>query len=981
MNLFNRLILLVMFPVWLLQGCGNDDVADVDFSSWEKSYLVYSFPFSAQEDVSEKSNVVLSFTHDVEDPSLQDHVKVFLVNTDSDDVRIAGLTRQQDETLETVIFTPNVLFTAGQQYRVDYSGITTAFGDVEDVRNVQFTILSDRDPITAEGSSPIFNVVSEHPAAELPFMDFSSIRLTFSHQLDRDSIVVNESFSLKAEGSENSIAGDLFIKDRTLTFDPRDDLIPGTNYILNLTEGIQSASGLSLETTDYENKIYSPLSSLPRTTLVQKITDSNDGQILSPLSGEAINSIPLKSILIGAEDTIYIAGDLFAELGFIPNFPDASPLVLRKGAVMKGSAIEVKIGGHVPAGFNTGSINLTLVSDGHGYLMKNTSTDAKNAPLQVHLLLDVAMTAEGTPTDTRANGTMSQDILHLELFGWAKTVNDVMVIDAIGEVEPKILGLEDASATVSFHLEAYADQNNPPQIPVDNISPELQSWVPGDNVAYMNLSEPLILTFSEPLANSSLNNAISLTNNGSDQSISVYQDGSVLIIQPEDILDNNTQYQLMLSEVITDISGNAITPLNLTFTTPFINTTDTAAPLIESAYPGYNCLLTGEDIANGISGRCNNGKEDDDQFSLFQLPANRNIEVTFNQPMKIDSMILGTDCTSGTVRIEKVDTDGACVKTVPGLLTRRATGLSFTPNEMWKDGALYRYTLVSVESDTCGDNTELCSQANLPLNTDPLKITSVNRKEGGDTFSIVFSGVAMENNYVFNPLAQIPTTDSNKNFNFDGGETAISENVGKLEAIGRSGLVSEANMGCKPDNEPCEDEKNIFISGLLPTDIGVWDEENQRIEVKVYPQALMSTSALMYAKIIGIWAEEPTGPQIMRVRYDVDGQGNMIPAKGYITENDQGQATFTTSLEVYLDAPELKPLGFGSTNLHSLPLTMNLTGPVTFLADGRMEVQLTNIDPVDIDVEITIFGTGAAGVQLVIDTGALSLNLVSRLVK
>jgi hypothetical protein len=85
----------------------------------------------------------------------------------------------------------------------------------------------------------------------------------------------------------------------------------------------------------------------------------------------------------------------------------------------------------------------------------------------------------------------------------------------------------------------------------------------------------------------------------------------------------------MLSEAITDISGNAITPLNLTFTIPFINTSTIVAPLIESVYPGYNCLLTGEDIVNGISGRCNNGKEGDDKFSLFEFPANRNIEVTF----------------------------------------------------------------------------------------------------------------------------------------------------------------------------------------------------------------------------------------------------------------------------------------------------------------------------------------------------------------
>ena len=976
--LVNRLCLLVIFSIGL-QGCGDESTSDVDFSAWEKSYLVYSFPFNTQDNVSANSNAILSFTHGIEDPDMQSHVQVFRIISDADDVPVAGIVSQQDETPETIIFTPLESFNEGEGYRIDYTGLTTDLGEVEDVRNIQFTILSDRDPIAEDGSAAEFTVVTEHPAVELPFMDFSSIRLTFSHSLDRTSIVINESFSLKEDGSETSIAGDIFISGRVMTFDPKEDLNPASSYVLSLTDGIKSESGLSLEAADYETKIYTPLSSLPRTTLVQQITDSNDGQILSPLSGEVINSVPLKTILIGEDDTTYVAGDLFAELAFIPNFPNASPLVLRKGAVMRGSAIEVKIGGHVPAGFNTGAISMTLVSDGHGYLINNTSTDDKNAPKQVHLLLDVAMTAEGA----LANGTMSQDILHLELFGWAKTENDVMVIDAIGEVTPRILGLEDASATVSFHLEAYADQNNAPSMPIDDVSPELQSWVPGNNSAYLNLSEPLLLTFNEPLANSSLENAISLTSNGSDQVISVHQDGSVLIIQPQNILAQNTQYQLSLLETITDISGNRIDPLELSFTTPLFNTEESvkAAALIESAYPGYNCLLTGENIANGISGRCINGKGDDDVFSLFELPANRNIEVTFNQPMNIDSMVLGDSCNSGTVRIEKIDSAGNCVETVAGLLKRNASGLSFMPNEMWKIGQEYRYSLVSAVNNTCDDNTVLCSQANLPLNTDPLKLTSVNRKEGGDTFSIVFSGIAAENNYVLNPLAKIPTTDTNKNFAFDDDETAIVKNSAKLSIDGYSGLVSGANMGCEPDNEPCDDQKNIYISGLLPTDVGRWDEENQRIEVKVYPQALMSTSALMYAKLLGNWEEEPTGPQIMRVRYEADGQGNMVPPKGYITENDQGQSTFTTSLEVYLDAPELKPLGFGSTNLHSLPLTMNLTGPVTFLADGRMEVQLTNIDAVDINVDITIFGFGAAGVQLVIPAGELSLNLVSRLIK
>lgn len=982
MNKIKVLITLIFLPLLLLQGCGEEETQTVDFSGWEKTYLVYSYPFNQQENVSNKSSVLLSFSHPIEDVDMQSHVQLL----DKNDVVVAGLLTQQEDNPETLVFVPSAPLNAGSRYRIDYAGLTSALGEVADVKPISFNTQSDRDneaPLAgSEPGSPVvlpaFQVVSAFPSDDLPFMDFSSIRLNFSHQIDIDSLALDQGFSFKKQDSDTSVPGQLLVKGRSLTFDPNQDLDPGVSYILSLSEQIKSLSGLALSPIEYQQKVFLPQSSLPRTTLVQKITDSNGAKIKSPLSGEPINSVPIKSILLGEDDRTFVQGDLHAELAFIPNYPTASPLVIRKGSVMKGSSIDVKIGGQIPAGFSTETINMTMVSDGHGYLIDNTSTTDRNAPKQVRLLLDIAMTADGA----QANGALSQDILHLELFGWAKTQNNVMVIDAIGQVAPRILGLEDASGTVSFHLEAYADQNNAPDLTVDDIAPVLQSWVPGDNEAYMNLSEPLLLTFSEPLDRDSLKNTIDLSINGQSQGIDIRQDGSVLIIQPDAALLAGTDYQLTLSEVISDITGNTITPLDLRFTTPEINTGAKAAALIESAYPGYNCLMRDTNIAAGIAGRCVDGLGGDDIFSMFELPENRDVEVTFNQLMNTDTMLLGLNCDEGSVRFEEVDDSGSCIKTVPGVLKRRADRLSFTPSQQWQHGINYRYKLVSSKNGSCDDGSVICSQLNLPLNTNPLKLTSENRQEGDATFSIVFSAIPAESRYVLNPLAKIPTADSNKNFVYDGSESQQEKNSAKLTIKGTDGLVKNATMGCEPGTGPCGDREFIYITGLLPTDVGRWDAQNDRVEVKIYPQALMATSAEMWAElnlfITTTWQEEPTGPQIMRVRYDKDNQGKMIPPKGYITENASGQAIFTTTLNVYLDAPELKPISLLETNLHSLPLTMHLTGPVTFLEDGRMEVQLTNSEAVAIDVEI---GGNTAEVNLAIEVGDLSLNLVSRLIK
>ena len=86
-------------------------------------------------------------------------------------------------------------------------------------------------------------------------------------------------------------------------------------------------------------------------------------------------------------------------------------------------------------------------------------------------------------------------------------------------------------------------------------------------------------------------------------------------------------------------------------------------------------------------------------------------------------------------------------------------------------------------------------------------------------------------------------------------------------------------------------------------------------------------------------------------------------------------------MNVYLDAPGLVPnapiLDEMETNMHSLPLTIELYGPIVFLPDGRMEIKLLNTNTVDIDVEVGSDST----VDLKIYPNDLSINLVSKMVK
>ncbi len=85
--------------------------------------------------------------------------------------------------------------------------------------------------------------------------------------------------------------------------------------------------------------------------------------------------------------------------------------------------------------------------------------------------------------------------------------------------------------------------------------------------------------------------------------------------------------------------------------------------------------------------------------------------------------------------------------------------------------------------------------------------------------------------------------------------------------------------------------------------------------------------------------------------YDEIERQGLIP--GWIVETENGPE-FRTDVEMYLDAPDMHIVLDGTHSLHSAPLTLNLSGPVTFLPDGRMVIDQLNSNTVPIDVKLGI---------------------------
>lgn len=987
-----KFILTIFFAffVFTLFGCSEvDSDQQVDFSNWEKSYLLYSYPFDGQNNVSVKTNVTLMFSHVLDDVYLESHIQLL----DKNNQVVKGDVSIQSDSDKSIIFTPHEELNAGETYTIRYQGVISDIGEVKSEGDIRFnTIGVSKDADIGggrDGDSPDplwFHVLQEFPSADLPFMDFSVIHLTMSHTVDASTVKLDDGFSFTEEGQTQSVPGKLMVKDRYIIFDPKEDLTPGKTYTLKLAPSVKSRSGLLIDDTAYLEKTYVPKSSLPRTTMVQKIQGAADTNI-SPLSALPRNSVPVNSTLMG--DVISFANsNYYTELAFIPNFPDAAPFVIRKGAVIKGSSMPVAIGGQVSAGYTTEEIYLTLITDATGYLINNTNSQDRNAPKQVQLVMDVAMTAQ----HPKANGGLSQDVLHVNLFGIARTENDVLVVDTVGEINPILLGVEKAQGMVSFFLEAYADQNNAPARVEDETPPELQSWLPGDIIDRVDPADAVFLIFTEPLSPENLQDEITLVRNGNiNVPITVTHDGSSVIVKPHSPLKYNSEYTVYVGGEVMDMAKNSISaPMTLSFSTLNYDTNAVAAPLVGSIYPGYNCQLTAMDLPNHKAGRCAGGQSDDDVFSVFSIPENRNIQVTFNQLMDTDTYKLGKQCGEGSIRVEKINTAGECLEAVSGSIQFDASRIQFEPSIPWQTLTLYRIVLNSAEASLCDGNDDvLCSDMGLPLRTNPLTLTFDNRHQGSGPMVMPFVASVPEQTKVFNPLSKLPAGDVNRNFTHDDSEDMVLENSSRLVVNGVDGLVSDARIGCKSGS--CPNDEYIFVSGYLPTDVGVHIPAQDHIPVELYSQALMTTSVTMYAKALGSWLENPTGPQVMRMRPRYDEQGNSLPGIGYIYwdpdyDNEygtKGQAMFKSTMDVYLDAPGLKPKILGielHTNMHSLPLTILLNGPIVFLPDGRMEIQLKNEEEVDIGVVIESF-LGDSNVDLAIPKGELSITLVSKMVK
>jgi hypothetical protein len=1023
-----RLALLLAASL-AVAGCGGD-TQTVVFPG-RGAEVFYTYPDADQRGVSTHTPIVVRLSDPLTEPDSLDSSMIQLVR-DADNAPIATTIEVASGSADrSIVLRPLAPLASGETYRVDVLGLSTTEGPVQ-FANGSFsftTALAIKGPRSGQIADNLFAVSSMFPDNNaLPILDFSSLRLRFNQPLDPASIRYGETLALK-DSNGLTIDATILSSNHFLTIDPVADLIAGQTYTLTLSNQVVSRYGVALEAPFDGSDSFSfvPLASGP--TEIMALQAPATGE-LSVLTGQPINLVPVIATLLGDNTQSQQQGDVFTELAFVPNYPLATPLRISRGSLLKGDALDVRVSGEVPAGFDSGDVTVQFISDASGYLLPNPYSDAPDAPRQIRVMMDVAILTGNAV----ANAGFTQDVLHLELIGQAIVENGLLTSDALTVVESDVLGLETAFGVLSFRMTAYSDQIAAPAPPVDSIAPAILSWMPGDeNALKQRKGDPLMVNFTEAMDPSSLEGRVQVWANGIQTTdISVRLDGSSLVINTP--LDYNTSYDIELLDGITDIAGNTLPATTLSFDMAEYVVGPLASPFVTTSYPGTPCVIVpaSRDLTNNVAGRCNGGQTADDTMPLAIMPADRGIRVRFSQNMDIASIVLGQ-----SFRVEQIDAAGAVLGSVDGQLTVRDRALSFVPDEPWQEDALYQYVLISNNSGSssaCTPGSTVCGADGLPLKTRLLSQTSAaapTLNGGGPNLVIQFrAGAAVPT--VYTQLANLPTADVNGNALRDAGEDnavdnpEMLKNSTRMEINSTGGSISNANIGC-PVGQQCPEQAIAYITGALDGEVvGYFSatdipavakgtvpqavlDAGGGILVYLYPNVMTVSESTVYSQtsIIGTTADPAsTGPLIMRMRHQCDARVGAIPAQpnaaslgpcnghhglveGWIIEGISSPE-FLATLDLYLDAPALQPviriLGIPSNadhNLRSYGLpSVSVRGPVAFIDDGRMEITQLNQADIFANIEISAVGGFAGGnVLLRIPTGGINLNYISAAVK
>jgi len=920
--------------------------------------VVFTYPLQGQLDVPLGARIVVTFS----DPVVESAVSSATLVGPAGPIGTPTIVDEKTVQFENAPLEP------GTKYDVTIGGGLAPFAtNLPSGPLLSFTTRSDRP----RAAAPTLVAVNGGSPTQIdsfrPMFETSTIRLVFSEPLDPRTVAMRAGAIELLDQGGAAVPATMISNGIHVSIDPRDDLTAGSTYTLRLGNQLLDLGGQPLAPTTVT---IVPRKSKGAAPIVQKLRTRQMGDPGpdGSRSGAETNAIVLDKPLIGREVTRLLASTLTSELGDPKALGGPIAFTIRRGQRLRASGLDIKLGGQIPVGLTTGDVMIELLTDGGGRLYRNPYQAAEQrpendrAPLYVDLSLDVAVYA----VDPEGNAALTQTIMGLQATGTAIATDGVLAIESVASMDMALLGV--AKAPSNMVMELITDESA--TVPTDTTPPQFVASMPAQSEE-QPIDAGIEIIFDEPIdIERARAGGIRLEDTISGPvATTIESHGASIVVRPLAPLSYSRLYRVVFSDVA-DVAGNKLTMNNLSFATPPLLSSDVPTT-ITAVHPGAPCALTAGDATS--PGRCAGSDSADDVYQPFTLAANDPIEVAFSGPLRRTSVTRGTACNTGSFRVEEIDGAGGCVGAVPGTMMARDRRITFIPDQPWVAGKRYRLVIVS-GSDTGCSGGDVCGLANA-ANFDPLNGTE-SGDAGGPSLSIVFTG-APPTSGTFMLSGAAPFTDINASGFVEAGEQLRDANRAALRIVGTSGAVSQAQFNgndCVPSTP--EKEACMYLLGVMPVDMGEVTTTcplpggataASCVPVTLSAQAMYATSVSMSATALGISINTDTGTSVMRIREPASG-----PLRGYII--DRGGPTMVLALDLYLDAPDMS-IPLASHDLHSKPMTVQLEGPVSFLADGRIAIALTNTADVPVVVNISTLASGA--VQMIVPKGEMKLQLVS----
>lgn len=861
--------------------------------------------------------------------------------------------------------------------------------------------------IAINQEDPLSFVEGSGVTPRFPFMDVAPIRVTFSEPLAQSTLINGESFRLLKAGQPVPVS--VHAERHYLSLQPLQDLEAGAQYRLELDSSITDLQREPL--TGATTFLFEPLSSKdapadenpPIRQLLSVFPTEGDAgfPLASRLTDKELNRFRLVNPVLGENEVQAIPETLEAWLADPVRFPVEVPILARGGQTLRLTGINpARLGGEVDLGLSTGDITGVFINNVTAWLMPNlfrpagTNPDDDLAPLLTVMSFDLAMQG-GDPS---GNATFNQNLMHIQAPGVVTVKDGALNIELFTTLQLDVLG--GASAiTADFNLGVRSDESF--ELDTDNNdAPSITGSFPQDQAGGVETRDNLLLIVSEALSDTGLDEVVLRDMSaGTEIPIRVTREGTTLVVSPRQPLAEATLHALILPPNLTDthlfapraleaLADDALGGDNtLTFTTADYTRDESGLvpPLLLGVYPGVGCALVDVGTLPGKVGRCQGGLPTDTQYEPFRYEVGTPIDITFSQPMDTESLRVGTinssgdACTGGGICLAGSQ-DGGWTPVALGVHAENMA-LQLSPADgSIIVGEVYRL-VINGSGETFRNHPDF---GNLPVNTRPLESVET---PGGPNVIIDFEAVPKRST-IFSTIRTRPFSDTNGNGFFDNAEIEAIPNAARLSIEDTGGVITSAAF-----SDPERDR--IFISGALPVgfmpleplDLSISGAELLRdgpnrwctppevdafgesqcfdtegsfmTPVEIGPQLVLGTSLSLDATALVVPINGlATRGLVLRVRPREQG-----PAYGYIfNEVGQDKPQFLLKLDVYLDAPDIVILGgLAASDLRSMPITTYVKGPISFLDDGRITLDSTNISTIAQSINLSLAEDGTAG--------------------